>query len=441
MGRITLITAATDTATRLTVEGGGEVLAEPHMKYILKSVDGSPLKEAISVKREGQNLQLFVDDEKHPDLTLANYFSPGMDAQLYGIADDGQLAAYASARDDGAGGALQLADGEQVPLALAGETTSEIPVISQAHDYSPSFVPWTLAAVAGGVGVLAASRHSSGGSGSHQASSSHVEPPQVAISGLSDDTSHTPRPEILGSGTANATISLYDGNDLLGTTTVKADGTWRFTPEQDLSADSHSLTATATDAAGHTSPPTAPLVFTVSADNLDPEPEPEPEPQVPAIEGPVADGGSSDDASPVLSGHAQPGSGVTLYDNDALLGSTTADADGRWNFTPDSPLAPGAHAFTIDSSDHDHNTMPPYHLQITLPGGGTSETDNASHGLGDLLYDGSNELFGGDTHAVDADAQTSSAEHPATSAALVNWAANSLLPSASLETEVRLSQG
>ena len=60
-----------------------------------------------------------------------------------------------------------MADGEQVPLALAGETTSEIPVISQAHDYSPSFVPWTLAAVAGGVGVLAASRHSSGGSGSH----------------------------------------------------------------------------------------------------------------------------------------------------------------------------------------------------------------------------------------------------------------------------------
>lgn len=216
-------------------------------------------------------------------------------------------------------------------------------------------MPWTLAAVAGGVGVLAASRHSSGGS--HHSSSNKVEPPQVAISGLISDqypvkgdippngSTNDTRPDVLGTGTPNATITIYDGTQILGSTTVKADGTWSFTPEQSLLADTHSITATATDVAGHVSQPTPAFVVTIFYQEWEPQYWPA------SMTGSVAEGGISADGTPTLNGTTKPSATVTLYDNENKLGTTIADGDGNWSYTPATPLDAGEHVFRIQVID------------------------------------------------------------------------------------------
>lgn len=60
-----------------------------------------------------------------------------------------------------------------------------------------------------------------------------------------------------------STVSIYDGNTLLGTTTAGVGGVWSFTPGTPLSEGSHTLTVTATDAAGNNSPATNSFVIVV----------------------------------------------------------------------------------------------------------------------------------------------------------------------------------
>ncbi|MES2251633.1 MAG: Ig-like domain-containing protein [Pseudomonadota bacterium] len=194
---------------------------------------------------------------------------------------------------------------------------------------------------------------------------------EVSISKLMDDqgsvqgaivangTTDDKRPEIQGTGKAGSTIKVYDGATLLGETTVKADGSWTFTPTADLGQGAHAITATATDKAGNVSEPTA--AFNFSIDTI--------APTAPSIEsvtddvgakqGALVNGGVTDDPSPTLSGKAEAGSTVVIKDNNVVLGQVTADAEGKWSFTPTTPLAEGEHKFTVTATDKAGNTSTP----------------------------------------------------------------------------------
>lgn len=168
------------------------------------------------------------------------------------------------------------------------------------------------------------------------------------------------RPVITGSGEVGATITVSDGNQVLGTTTVGAGGTWSFTPGTPLTSGSHNLTVTATDATGNVSAPSAGfnVVVDVAA------------PTAPAITNIVDDIGSAtgdlvnnqvtDDTRPALRGTAEAGSTVNIYDNGTLIGTTTA-VGGVWNFTPpaNAALGNGNHAFTVTATDTAGNVSPP----------------------------------------------------------------------------------
>ncbi|MGO4396585.1 Ig-like domain-containing protein, partial [Variovorax sp. M-6] len=169
----------------------------------------------------------------------------------------------------------------------------------------------------------------------------------IAPNGVTDDT----RPEIQGTGKAGSTITVYDGTNVLGTTTVQPNGTWSFTPTVDLGQGSHSITATATDKAGNVSDATSPFNFRV--DTVAPM-----APTIGAVtddvgevQGALANGGTTDDPSPTLSGKAEAGSTVTVYDGGKLLGSVKADANGDWSYTPTTPLNEGKHEFTVKATD------------------------------------------------------------------------------------------
>ncbi|WP_246020114.1 Ig-like domain-containing protein [Limnobaculum zhutongyuii] len=174
--------------------------------------------------------------------------------------------------------------------------------------------------------------------------------------GVTDDT----RPEIIGEGKTGSIIKVYDGENLLGSTTVKADGSWTFTPTVDMGQGTHSITATATDLAGNTSPKTSPFIFEIdtlkpSMPTIDSAVD-----DVGDIQGPLANNGWTDDPTPTLIGKAEKGSTVKVYDGDALLGTVVANSTtGAWSFTPASGLPEGEHKFHVTATDKAGNVSSP----------------------------------------------------------------------------------
>lgn len=79
-----------------------------------------------------------------------------------------------------------------------------------------------------------------------------------------DNTTADNTPTFTGTSEANATVTLISSIDgSLGTTTADGTGNWSFTPGTALSDNTHNITATATDAAGNTSPASSALAITI----------------------------------------------------------------------------------------------------------------------------------------------------------------------------------
>ncbi|ONN93070.1 calcium-binding protein, partial [Burkholderia cenocepacia] len=303
-----------------------------------------------------------------------------------------------------------------------------------------------------------------------------IVPETPAITAVSDDAQHPvtiggatsdTTPTLGGTAEAGSRVSVYDGTTLLGTTTADSSGKWTFTPTTGLGEGAHSITVTATDAAGNVSTPsaafeltidtTAPALPTVNATdgtslsgtaeagatvNIDTNGDGTPDATVTAdpsgvwtytpstplpigtvigvtatdaagntgpsasvtvtgdttapgapvigtvtddagsVGGAIASGGSTDDATPTLSGTAEAGSTVSVYDGTTLLGTTTADPSGNWTFTPTTGLGEGAHSLTVTATDTAGNVSVPstafdLTIDITAP---ASPTVNATDG-------------------------------------------------------------
>ena len=62
----------------------------------------------------------------------------------------------------------------------------------------------------------------------------------------------------------------------------------------------------------------------------------------------------TNDNTPTLVGKATANATISVFDGEGehapLIGTTTADNDGNWSYTPNSPLADGDHKFTIEAS-------------------------------------------------------------------------------------------
>ncbi|HEB0914009.1 TPA: Ig-like domain repeat protein [Enterobacter cloacae] len=206
-----------------------------------------------------------------------------------------------------------------------------------------------------------------GPEGSHVVITVDVVPGKVEITALTDDTGSVTgslsqgaltddtRPQISGTAKAGSTVTIMDGSNVLGTTTAGADGTWSFTPSVDLGRGDHTFTATAKDPMGNESSSSswtvtidtdAPVKPTIDA-ALD---------DVGSVQGNLANGGTTDDPTPTLSGKAEAGSTVKIYDQNGLLGEVTAKADGTWSFSPVAKLPEGEHRFHVTATDKAGNT-------------------------------------------------------------------------------------
>ena len=206
-----------------------------------------------------------------------------------------------------------------------------------------------------------------GPEGSHVVITVDVVPGKVEITGVTDDVGSVTgslsqnavtddtRPQISGTAKAGSTVTIMDGSNVLGTTTAGADGTWSFTPSVDLGRGEHSFTATAKDPMGNESSSSS---WTVTIDTDAPV-----KPTIDAalddvgtVQGTLSDGSSTDDPTPTLSGKAEAGSTVKIYDQNGLLGEVTAKADGTWSFSPVAKLPEGEHRFHVTATDKAGNT-------------------------------------------------------------------------------------
>jgi len=137
-------------------------------------------------------------------------------------------------------------------------------------------------------------------------------------------------------------------NAPVGTTRVDASGNWSFTQPTPLANGPHTVKATSTDAAGNISPESNTNTFTITAVT----------PPAPVVTGPTNNTVTNDN-TPTFTGTAPAGSTVTIYLDGVQVGTTTADANGNWSFTPSTPLEDGDYVLTVTATDPAGNVSAP----------------------------------------------------------------------------------
>ena len=194
---------------------------------------------------------------------------------------------------------------------------------------------------------------------------SGATPVAIAEGGVTNDNT----PVLSGTAEANSTITILEDNVVLATTTADADGNWSYTPT--LSDGTYAFTVTVTDPVGNVSAASDPVTLTI--DTVAPTVADLALSNNQAAE-PVAivDGGLTNDNTPVLTGTAEAGSIITIYDGDDLtaapLGTITVDDTGIWSFTvPDgTPLTDGLHALNVTATDPAGNVSAPAVINVEI---------------------------------------------------------------------------
>lgn len=162
-------------------------------------------------------------------------------------------------------------------------------------------------------------------------------------------------PTLEGTGSAGTVIHIYANGQEIGSTTVDSSGKWHFAITSALADGENHFTAIATNVKGESSESAR---FTLTIDTLSPD-----APRVELIAdntglltGPLQNNDRTDEAKPLFSGQGEAGNTITIKEGSTVIGSATVDENGRWTFTPTTPLSDGEHTFTVEQSDKAGNT-------------------------------------------------------------------------------------
>ncbi|WP_156952374.1 Ig-like domain-containing protein [Bradyrhizobium sp. WSM1743] len=143
---------------------------------------------------------------------------------------------------------------------------------------------------------------------------------------------------LTGTAVANSTVKVFDGTTQLDSVTADANGAWHYTTAA-LSDGKHSFTATDL-VSGVTSKASTGLDVTV--DTVAPD-------------APVLLSDPTTHNRATVSGTAEAGSSIKLYEGSTLLGTATVASDGDWSVTTPN-LKHGSHIFTATATDAAGNT-------------------------------------------------------------------------------------
>ncbi len=187
-------------------------------------------------------------------------------------------------------------------------------------------------------------------------------PAAPAVTAVSDDTGSSTTDgitsdatlTITGTAEANSTVDVLIDGVSIGTVAADANGDWSFDHTGTTLADAtYAITATATDAAGNTSP--ASTGFALVVDTA--------APAAPAVVSISDDTGTSptdeitSDTSLTFTGTAAANSTVEVFIDGASIGTVAADGGGNWTFDhTGTALADGVYSVTATATDAAGNT-------------------------------------------------------------------------------------
>ncbi|HWX02011.1 Ig-like domain-containing protein [Collimonas sp.] len=195
-------------------------------------------------------------------------------------------------------------------------------------------------------------------------------PGYIANGGNTDDAT----PKLQGKGAVpNTQLEVYDGSTRLGYAYTDGDGNWTFNVNSPLTLGEHAFTVVGAGVSSDafvlniTAPEAAKLVIDSAFDNF-------------GQTGAIGNGDTTDDVNPKISGHGQPNTQIFLYEGNTYLGQTIVKADGSWSLYPNTVLASGEHAFTVQ--DYTGVKSEPFVLHVALPEAAKLVIDSAFDNFG-----------------------------------------------------------
>ncbi|TDA47889.1 Ig-like domain-containing protein, partial [Burkholderia pyrrocinia] len=347
----------------------GKIRAIPHGKYILIDDQTGVAPENINVKRVGKDLHVSFEgaaaDESQ--LIVEDYYGQG--GELVGKAADGEYYDYiaADAQDDHQIAALM--DNGDSALVLGRDVLSGFGaglVAAPALGWlGPAMLGLLGAGIVGGVAAAIVNSNKddndSGNGGGHspnplpQPSIGFVYDEAGRITGpigpgtVTDDTS----PKFTGTGTPGNTIVIFDNGKAIGSVNVGDDGNWEFKPNQPLDNGDHKIVVVEQDGNGNMSPPSSEFDFTIDDRGPNAPSVGEVFDNAGPVTGPLTNGGFTDDPRPRFTGMGQtPHDTIEVWNNGKLVGTTTVQSDGTWEFRPSEDLGNGSYDFTFVEVDN-----------------------------------------------------------------------------------------
>ncbi|WP_227367826.1 Ig-like domain-containing protein [Halomonas sp. M20] len=166
-------------------------------------------------------------------------------------------------------------------------------------------------------------------------------------------------PTLVGMAEATNIVQVWANATMLGTTQADSFGNWRFTLNNRLANGNISFTATSVDPEGNVSAPSASYALIIDTDAPDAPTLDSLTDDTAPMTDELAPDESTNDSLPALGGTAEAGSTVTILANGSAIGTTTADEQGSWQFTPENTLSDGGYRFTVTATDAAGNVSNP----------------------------------------------------------------------------------
>ncbi|MGH3850072.1 MAG: Ig-like domain-containing protein, partial [Pseudonocardiaceae bacterium] len=155
---------------------------------------------------------------------------------------------------------------------------------------------------------------------------------------ITNGVTNDARPIMNGTGKAGDTIVMYSADfQAVGSTVVKADGTWSIKPTAALSGtvDLYVVESSPGIMSNTASAHTAMVIDTSTPAK--------PVVNVPTDDSGVPITGTTTDGHPNISGTGKAGDTITMYDGSKVIGSVVIGADGKWSLKPTTDLSSGTH--------------------------------------------------------------------------------------------------
>lgn len=358
--------------TQLTIQ------SPPHGQIGIKAGAGIASIKSLKFIRQGNDLEIFTEHGEHPVVLIEGYYAQETPPEIYGIDDQGHRynwlsngdASLVSALTEGESSTRQAMPAQEGDSSRSAQTAEGEAAADQQDDkddkgaaglfgmsggWAAAAAGLATAAIAGG--VMAAAHHG-GGSGNPSGNDSSAHQPNPAYdiaicdkdgNRIAGNTTNIVTPTIQGKAEPGMTVTIKDGDNVIGSAVVDENGDWQITPDAPLGEGGNELVVEVSDPAGNSTDSS----LTITVDTTPPD-------SVSTIHitndaNETIDGSRpTNDSTPHISGHvdgAQAGDKVIIRDDGKILGEVAIDENGDWQFTPQPALGDGGHKITATVTD------------------------------------------------------------------------------------------